>query len=301
MAWVFTALLAAIISSVANIVDSHLVSKKLPSLYSFLIPMGITQLIVCIILFISFPFKQNMDAAHILIAVGAAIVNTVASILILNALRKSEVSRVIPVISAAPIFVALLSIPLLGDRLGIWQWVAILMTVLGAVLISLQTEGKSRKTKLQKTFFLLVLIALMAAIGGIGFKYALEQMSFWNMYSINGLCISIVVLTYSLRKENIQELKNLEQRTQKFFLVAGDQLLGITSGILAFKAMGMGPISLVNALLNVRPAFVFVFSLLLSLFLPNIINDRLTKNTAVMKFAAIVLMTAGIVIISLSS
>jgi len=42
--WLITALAAAIISSFANIVDSHLVSKKMPSLFSFMIPMGLTQI-----------------------------------------------------------------------------------------------------------------------------------------------------------------------------------------------------------------------------------------------------------------
>jgi hypothetical protein len=39
----------------------------------------------------------------------------------------------------------------------------------------------------------------------------------------------------------------------------------------------------------------------LSRFFPGIINDRLTKRTALLKFIAVALMTGGIVIISLSS
>jgi uncharacterized membrane protein len=94
---------------------------------------------------------------------------------------------------------------------------------------------------------------------------------------------------------------NVEHRNKTLALVVGDQVLGITSGILAFKAMGIGPIALVNALLNVRPAFVFIFSMLVALLFPNIINDRLTKSTAILKFTAVALMTTGIVIISIST
>jgi drug/metabolite transporter (DMT)-like permease len=96
------------------------------------------------------------------------------------------------------------------------------------------------------------------------------------------------------------ELRNLPQRTQKILRVAGDQCLGITAGILAFKAMGMGPVALVSVVLNARPAFVFIFSLLLGLFFPRFINDRLNKRTFLMKFIAIGIITGGIVIISLS-
>jgi uncharacterized membrane protein len=220
---------------------------------------------------------------------------------LLNSLRKGEVSRIIPIVSTAPIFVALLAIPLLGATLNYWQWLAVIMTVAGAVLISLQFGHRGGKTKLQKSFFILLVAALMGATGSIGFKYGLEQISFWNVFGISGLCIGTIVLAYALRKTNLEELKNLPQRTQKIGLVTIDQLVGITSAIIAFKAMGLGPVSLVNAILNIRPVFVFIFSLVLSRFLPNIVNEPLQRRTALIKFTAIGIMTAGIVIISLST
>jgi len=301
MIWFLTALIAAVISSVGNIIDSHLLSKKMPSLPSFLIPMGFAQLIGGVALLAFFPFQTKLDLMHLLVGCGSGLLNASGYLIILNTLRKSEVSRVIPIISSAPIFVALLSIPLLGEMLGFWQWFAILITVAGAVLISLQMDGGGRKARLQKSFFILLFVALMLAVASIGFKYALEKVSFWDMYGINGICIASVVLIYSLRKVNFLELRNLNQLTQKILIIVVDVCLGITAGILGFKALDIGPVALVNALLNVRPAFVFIFSLVLSRFFPGIINDRLTKRTALLKFIAVALMTGGIVIISLSS
>jgi drug/metabolite transporter (DMT)-like permease len=301
MVWFLTALVAAIISSVGNIIDSHLLSKKMPSLPSFLIPMGLTQLIGGVVFLAIFPFPANPDLMHILVACGAGLLNACGYLVILNSLRKSEVSRVIPVISSAPIFVALLSIPLLGEMLSLWQWFAIVITVAGAVLISLQMDGGGRKARLQKSFFILLLVALMLAVASIGFKYALEKISFWNMWGINGISIATVILIYSLRKKNILELRNLNQRTRNILIIVVDVCLGITAGILGFKALEIGHVALVNALLNVRPAFVFIFSLVLSAFFPTVINDRLNKRTALIKFIAVALMTTGIVIISLSS
>ena len=301
MVWIITALAAAIISSIGSIFDSYLVSKKMPSLTSFLIPMGVTQILAACVLLVIFPFPNTADAKHILITIGASIINSGSFLILLNSLRKGEVSRIIPIISTAPIFVALLAIPLLGATLNYWQWLAVIMTVAGAVLISLQFGHRGVKTKLQKSFFLLLLSALMGATGSIGFKYGLEQISFWNVFGISGICIGSIVLAYSLRKTNLLELKNLPQRTQKISLVTIDQLVGITSAIIAFKAMGLGPVSLVNAILNIRPVFVFIFSLVLSRFLPNIVNEPLERRTALIKFSAIGIMTAGIVIISLST
>jgi drug/metabolite transporter (DMT)-like permease len=296
--WLITALAAAVLSSVANIVDSHLVSKKMPSLMSFMIPMGFTQIVAAIILLILFPFQYNPGWAHLLIGFGSALLNASGFAIVLNTLRKSEVSRVIPVISISPIFVALLSIPILGEKLGYVQWLAILLTVAGAVLISIQRSHHDGKTRLQKSFFILLIVALMSATAAIGFKYALEKMSFWNVYSLVGISTAIVVFTVSLRKANLKELWSLPQRTQKILFVAGDQCLGIISGVLAFKAMGLGQISLVNPILNIRPAFVFIFSLILGWLFPKVINDRIDKGTIFIKVIAIVMITGGIIMIT---
>jgi uncharacterized membrane protein len=224
---------------------------------------------------------------HILGTIGGSLINAGSFLILLNSLRKGEVSRAIPVISTSPIFIALLSIPLLSATLGYWQWLVVIMTVAGTVLISLQFGHSGGKTRLHKSFFALLLAALMGAIGSIGFKYVLEQISFRNVFGISGICIGTMVLAYSLRKKNLLELKNLTQRTQKISLVTIDQLVGIASAIVAFKAMGLGQVSLVNAILNIRPVFVFIFSLILSRFFPNIVNEPLQRRTALIKFAAI--------------
>ena len=301
MVWIITALTAAIISSIGNIFDSYLLSKKMPSLTSFLIPMGVTQLVAACVLLAVFRFPNNAGSTHILATIGAAILNSGSFIIILNSLRKNEVSRVIPIISTGPIFVALLSIPLLSATLGYWQWLAVIMTVAGAVMISLQRSHGDRKAKVQKSFLILLIAALLSAVSSIGYKYGLKTIPFWNVYGITGICTGTMVLAYSLRKTNLAELKNLPQRAQKIGLVAADQCVGITSAVVGFKAMGLGPVSLVNAILNIRPVFVFIFSLVLSRFLPNIVNEPLHKNTALLKFVAIMMMTVGIVIISLST
>ena len=301
MVWIGTALLVAIISTIGTIVDSHLLSKKLPSLSSYLIPSGITQLIFASILLVIFPLQNNGSFTHVLVACGSGILNTCGVVITLNTLRKVEVSRVIPILSIQPIFIALLSVPLLGEKLGYWQWLAIVLTVSGAVLISLQRSHGERKTRLQKSFFVLLLAALISAICGIGYKYALETISFWNMSGISGISTAIVILCYSIRKENLLELKNLKQRTQKMGLVAGNACIGFASIIILFIAVQKGPVALVNAILNVRPAFVFLFTLVLSRVFPNFINEPLNRSTVLLKLIAVVLVTGGVVIISLSS
>jgi hypothetical protein len=53
--------------------------------------------------------------------------------------------------------------------------------------------------------------------------------------------------------------------------------------------------------MNIRPAFVFIFSLVIGRFYPNLLNERFNRRTILLKLIGIVLITGGVVIIGLSS
>ena len=299
--WIISALSSAISYTIVNIIDSHLVSKKMPSLSSVLLPLGIFQLLISLVVLTIFHFPDIMSLTHVLVAFGSGLISGCTIIILLYNLQKGEVSRVVPVVTSAPIFVALLSIPLLGEILGFWQWLAVLLTVAGAVLISLQLNYGMQKARLQKSFFILLGAALMSAMSSIGYKYALESISFWNMVSINGICVFVVVLLFTLRKSTLLELKNLKGRNQKLGLIFGNQLIAAAAGTFVFIAISNGPVALVSTITNIRPLFIFVFSLIISRFYPNFINEHLNRRTIIVKLIGIVMITGGVAIISLSS
>jgi drug/metabolite transporter (DMT)-like permease len=193
--------------------------------------------------------------------------------------------------------------PLLEEMLNVWEWLAILLTVAGAVLISFHRDLGERKTKLQKSFLLLLLTAFLFAISNIGFKYAMDAktISFWNVFTVNGICCAVVALLFSLRKSTLQELKNLPQRTQKIGWVFGSQSIAALGITLSFIAIDSGPVSLVSTIMNIRPAFVFIFSIIISRFYPGFINERFTRSTVFVKLIGIAMITGGVAIISLSS
>lgn len=301
MFWIIASLSTAIIFTGANFFDSYMLSKKMPSLASYILPVGIIQFLIGMVLLVFFPFSHNAGFVHLLVAFGSGFFNAFSYVILLNYLRKGEVSRVVPVITSSPIFIALLSMPLLGEILGLWQWFAVLATVAGTVLVSLQRDDGASKTRLQKSFFILLAAALMSAISSVGYKYALETLNFWNMFTVNGICVVIVILFFTLRKSTLQELKTLVQRNQKMGLLIGNQLFAAIGGVLGFVAIANGPVALASTLMNIRPAFVFIFSLVISRFYPNLLNERLNRKTIPVKLIGIVLITGGVVIIGLSS
>jgi drug/metabolite transporter (DMT)-like permease len=127
-----------------------------------------------------------------------------------------------------------------------------------------------------------------------------KTISFWNTFSINGICCAVVALFFSLRKSTLLELRNLKQRTQKLGLIIGSQSIAALGITLSFIAISTGPVALVSTIMNIRPAFVFLFSLILSRRYPNFINEPLKRSTILIKLIGIVMITGGVVIIGLS-
>ena len=300
MVWIICSLGTAIIITFVNIIDSHVLSKKMPGLSSYLLPLGLTQFVIAAVFLVIFPFPANPGLVHVLVAFASAMGNALSLVIALKCLQKGEVSRVIAVTSSYPIFVALLSVPLLGEFLNIWEWLAVFMTVVGTVLVSLHHEGGRGKARLQKSFVLLLVAAVLTAVSNIGFKYALGTISFWNMVSINCFAVAVVVLCFSLRRATFTELKNLPQRAQKLGLIIGNQCIAVAGITVGFIATANGPIALVSTIMNIRPVFIFIFSLILSRFYPGFLNERLDKRTILMKVAGIAMITAGVAIIGLS-
>jgi drug/metabolite transporter (DMT)-like permease len=297
--WIVTSLATAITISIANILDSHVLSKKLQGLSPYLLTMAVFQAVTALIALAIFPFPAASRFADILAGIGGGLANAVALVILLNALQKGEVSRVIPVTSSFPIFVALLSMPLLGEMLSFTGWLAVLLTVAGAVLISLQLDGGGKKTKLHSSFLLLLFVALLFSVSNIAYKYAMTTISTWNTFTINGLCVATVALIYAARKKNILELKNLEQRNQKIGLIIGNQMIAALGIILSFIAIRSGPVALVSTIMNIRPAFILIFSLIISRFYPGFITEHIARKTIIIKIIGIAMITGGVAIIGL--
>jgi drug/metabolite transporter (DMT)-like permease len=299
MTWIAAALASAAIMAVVAVVDSHLISKRMPSLNSFLIPAGVFHLGLGLLVLATVPLPSQVETTTLLVAVGSGIARTVGALFMLNAMRTEEVSRIMPVVHTFPIFVAILAVPLLGEVLGYTEWLSIAMTVAGAVLISIRTGTKGQGIKLRRSFLLLMGCSVLWGVANTASKYALDEISFWNMYSINAICLGAVFAAVALRRRTLSELTGLRLRNQTLALLSLNEGIAFAGIILSFWAMEQGPVSLVSTLLSTRPFFVFVYALVLGLVLPAVLEEKLTKGVALVKIVSIGLIVGGVTLLTL--
>ena len=300
MNWASVAILSTATFAVVNTIDSHLLSKRMPSLRAFLLPVSIFHLVYGLLLFYLVPLPEGIGILPVLVAVVSGIFRTIAVTIILYNLQKEEVSRVIPVVYTYPIFVAIMAVLFMGETLGYLQWLAIIIVVAGAVMVSVRQSPSGSTIWLGKPLLLLFGSSLLLAMADVTSKYALAYISFWNMFSLTAFCISGIFLLVSMRPRILSQLSSMERRNSAIALLAFNEILAPVGIVLLFWALERGLVSLVSTISSSRPVFVVIFALILSRILPGFMEWQPGKGILALRLVAIAMIFGGITIIYLS-
>jgi drug/metabolite transporter (DMT)-like permease len=210
------------------------------------------------------------------------------------------VSRVIPVVYTHPIFVAILAAPLLGETLSHLQWLAIIIVVAGAIVVSSRNNLRGLFTGASKPLLLLFSASLLYAAADISSKYALGHLSFWNLFWVTAFFMSTLFIASSLRPRIIRQLAGMEQRNSTLGLILFNEILAPTAIVFSFLAMARGPVSLVSTLTSSRPIFVVIYALILSRLAPSFLESQSGRGRLIVRLAATVMIVGGIAIIYLT-
>jgi drug/metabolite transporter (DMT)-like permease len=298
--WINIAVISTAVLGAVNIIDSHLISRRMPNLQAFLLPAGIISLFYGLIIFSLFPLPDDIGIWPVIVTVASGIARTTALLILLYTLKMEEVSRVIPMASTYPIFVAIIAFPLLGETLNHLEWIAVVIVVAGAAIVSTRRSPSGSTTWLGKAFFLLLGSSLLMAVANVSTKYALAYVSFWNMYCITVFCMSGIFILISLRTHILRELGNMRQRNSALALLVLNEILVVIGVVLSFWAMERGPISLVSTIISSRPIFVVVYALILSRTSPMFLEWQSGKIMLALRLVAIAMIVGGIAIIYLN-
>ena len=104
--WVSLAVLGAAALGVVNIIDSHLISKRMPSFRAFLLLVGAIMLVYGMVIFYLRPLPEDVGTWPMVVAVTSAVFRLASVTIMLYILRTEEVSRVIPVFYIYPAMVS---------------------------------------------------------------------------------------------------------------------------------------------------------------------------------------------------
>ncbi len=299
--WANAAILSAAILAGVNTVDSHLITKRMPSLRVFLILPALIAAIYGSIILCLFPFPQGVDLVPLSLAITSALLRSAGIALFLFMMQTEEVSRIMPVVNTNPVLVAILAVPLLGETLIHMEWTAIFVTVAGAVLISVKPGVRLVKTWLGKPLIFPLIASLFLAGSNLTSKYALEYISYWNMYAIGALGMAFVFLVISVRPATLRHLRNIDQPKSTLSIQVCNESLVPVAGIFLYWAIQNGPVSLVSTIAGAQPVFVFLYALIISRISSTLLLEQgMGKGTIALRIISIAMIVGGITTIHLA-
>lgn len=300
MDWTSLALISASCLAIASIFDSHLVSRRMPSIRAFLFPFGFAALISCLVLALLFPFPKGVPVSVLLIMAAAGILRVVGYFIMITVFKKVEVSRVVPVVLTYPVFVAIMAMFLLGESLNYLQWLAIIMVVAGAITISFRQSHSGTTGFLGKPFLLCIGVSVIMAVADTMNKHVLSYMSFWNLLVFNTFCLTAACFVFSSRRRTFEEYRGMKGRPLAVSLVFLDQYIALAGMITLLWAVQKGPVSLVSTIAASRPVFVLIIALILSRAYPVFLPWQKGGRMLAVRFVATTMIFAGIALIYLT-
>lgn len=297
MSWIGIALGSSAILAIVNIIDSHILSRRLGRLGMYLMVLTPIYLVLGAILYILFPLPANVTVGLLLGVVGSSIIRGAAVGIMLYSLRTQEVSRVVPVVYAYPVLVAIMAMPVLGERLSWLSWLAIVIVIAGVLLVSINPGLKSQATT--RRLLLLILTGFLFSGADISTKYLLTYFSFWKLFAFNALVMGAMFGTFSLRSGTYRLLRDSKNRNSTLVLILGNETIAVVALLLGTYAISSGPVAIVSALLGSRPIFVALIATGLSYLIPGFLRSEQVRERAAAKFIAAFMIVIGITLIYL--
>lgn len=302
MSWLIVAISAYLILAVVFLVDKYLLTTSIPNpkVYAFYIgTLGI--LVLLLIPFIDFYVPEISQIALSFLA-GAIFIY--ALFWFYKALRFFEASRVVPAVGGmVPLFTfGLVYLFSLGkETLSFSEGLAFILLVFGSIFITL---GKEKLITL-KSFKISAIAAFLFSLAFVLSKYVYMAQPFLNGFiwrSIGGFLMAMCffIIFSEIRTEVFKKREKFSKKTATIFIA--NQAAGGGAAILQNWAIALAPLSyiaFINALQGIQYVFLLIFSLLLSLKFPKIIKEEISKKILFQKITAILLIGAGLAILTI--
>lgn len=291
--WLLLALLSPALYAIANVIDKFAVSKRVQNCFAYLTMVSAAWFLAAVVTFI-FVSWSDVTINQIILGIFAGLTYSGGFYVYFYSMTFEEASRVVSIIFLSPLIVVGFAALLLGESLPVWKYAAILLTVAGAILIG--TEKLDLKPVMRKGFWLLVLSCFFLATTNLINKYLIGSLSFWNMFGLQALGLSLG-LAFSLLSKDARS--HLRIAFKSWYFVFASEGLTFTGVLIFLYALTLTDISLVSPIGSVQPLYLLILTTLISSFKPQILKEVITKDTIFLKAIAVLMIVAGTFLVAM--
>jgi drug/metabolite transporter (DMT)-like permease len=294
---VVIALIAPFLWALVNHADKYLLSKylKTEGIGALILFSSLFAIIVIPIIGFIEPNALHIPINGALVMMSAGFLYGIAILFYLKALNEDEASIVVPFFQLIPIFAYIFGLIFLKEVLNLNQIAGGLIMIAGAFILSVDEAEGGFKLKNKLLFFVLACI-IPYGLMEVLFKYVAIDVGYWEAtfwhyvgYLIFGLLLYFFNKIYReefwvLVKDNSAPIMGLNFGSETLTLV-GDR-------VIAFATL-LAPVALIQLVNVFQPIFVLIIGVLLTLFLPHIAEENISRRHLFQKIAAIVIICIG--------
>ncbi len=211
--------------------------------------------------------------------------------------RSTDVSRIIPVLDAYPLFVMAMAMLALGETLTPLKWGAGLMVVAGVLIAAFSQTLPGKRLALDRSVAAVVTAAFGIALYSVLAKSASGQVTVWQMYAISWFCAFPCIAAFA--RISVAEQVVAALRTRQALLAV---LLAQAPMVIAFwtglTAIEQGPVSLSSAIMSTRPVLLLLWMAATGLSLRRMFEARASLGEARARWSSAALVTLGVVVMA---
>jgi len=300
MSWLFFAFSGPVLWAVSVHLDKYLVERffKQSNVAVLLVFTAFVGFLMLPFIWFLEPNVVDLDVEKIAIIGASGILYMGAMLFYLQALQSEEASVVAPFFQASPLFGYGLAYVVLGETLSAMQIAGGMLIIIGAAVVSIRLSGRSA--------FRLGLAMLMLACGFVLalatliFKIFAIEVAFWTttfwMFAGEAVFGAALLLIGPYRSEFVRLVRT--NTAALLSINASNELINLGGGLGNRYALLFAPLSVVQAIGSTTTLFVFLFGIVLSLFVPRLGRETLSRRELTQKGIAALCVAAGVALIA---
>ncbi len=291
MIWLYTSLVAYLITAVAFIFDKYLLHAPIPRPFAYSFWVALLSSVALVLI----PFGVIIPTPKLfLVSLVSGSTFFISLIFLYRAIRMSEITTVVTKVGAlTAVFTFIFSSIILGGfSLNKPHAIALGLMIFGMLILN--------RFKMKVLGF----SVLAGLFSGLSFTFL--KWSFNNSDLINGIFWSRIgfigaalfsLLFVAARKDVLLSFRHSTRSSKYLFLV--NKLVAAGGFILLYYAMFKGNSALINGLGGLQYVFVFIMAILFRKIIPGI-AENIDKKSLVIKIIGLLCIVDGFIILNLS-
>ncbi len=291
MDWVVLSLIAAVAFTAYTLLQKRALDRHVGAV-TFTALAGLAHIGVAVaILIVSPPNWLSWGVAAM--AMGG-LLHVCIQLLSSYALRQtSDVSRIVPVLDAYPLFVMVMAVVWLGEELTFLKWGAALLVMAGVMVASFAQTLPGNRLRLNRSALAVFAASAAIALYTVLAKSASDQVSVWQMYAISWLFAFPGVMV-AARVSGMGQVASALRSKGALTLVGLAQVVIVFAFWCGLTAIDQGPVSLSSAIMSTRPVLLLLWVAATGISLRRMLDRREPRREVRARWGSAVLVTAGV-------